>query len=150
MAEDYMKAKFGPNGTVEPGYTKTYPSTSTYEPGKTGEFDYVYTKGGKPPSDIIIVEAKGASSDLGSANTDEGKASQGSPEYLRETARKMAAKESDPAMKQMWLDIAEGNSDAPNVRYVVVKAPVDGAGNPQDGQVSEFDLSPRPDPSTNP
>jgi hypothetical protein len=149
MAEEYMDAHFGENGDIAPGYEKTYPTTSTYTPGKSGEFDYVYTKG-QPPSEIIIVEAKGASSDLGSANTDAGKASQGSPEYLRETARKMASKETDPTLKKMWLDIAAGKKSAPSVRYVVVKAPVDGDGKPQEGQVSEFDLTPRPDPSTNP
>jgi hypothetical protein len=153
MAKEYMKEHFGPNGDIAPGYKQTFPDPKLPEtPGKSGEFDYVYTQGGNPPTDIIIVEAKGASSDLGSANTADGKASQGSPEYLKEIAGKMAAKETDPKLKQMWLDIAEGNADAPNVRYLVVKAPVDDNGKPLPGQISEFDIkTPRPKkPTTNP
>lgn len=135
MTEDYMAEKHS-------DYTRTYPEErDEYERGKPGEFDYVYTKG-EPPS-VIIVEAKGAGGDLTSAR---GK-SQGTPDYVRDTARLMVAK--DPEHAEMWQAIAEGDTDDPHypadLRYIHVQAPVDGSGKATAGKVREFDLSESPE-----
>jgi hypothetical protein len=147
MAESYMRDKHA-------DYEPTYPPEGTdYAPGKPEEFDYVYTKG-VPPTSIIIVEAKGGKSTLGTGAG--GTASQGSPEYMQHIAEQMLEKEPDknsPEAK-LWDAIAKaakGDPDAPEVRYITVQAPVKDNGDPRPGQVREFDLSPPPtDPSTNP
>jgi hypothetical protein len=135
MAEQYMAANYS-------GYTQSYPAHPPghpYEPGKSGEFDFVYMRG-TPPSEIIIVEAKGAGGKLTSA----GGYQQGSPDYVRHIALMMASR--DPANAKMWKDIANGDANAPNVRYLHVTAPLkenipSKDHLPWEGEVSEFDLS---------
>jgi hypothetical protein len=143
MAEAYMAAQ-------HPDHTQKYPPPGTpYSPGKQAEFDYVYTQG-EPPTSIIIVEAKGAGSSLGTGAG--GTESQGTPGYMKHVAAQMYQKEADknsPAAK-MWKAIAEGGTDpdGPEVRYIKVQAPVTKNGDPRPGQIGEFDLStPPPDES---
>ncbi len=110
--------------------------------GRPGEFDFIYIERDADGriATIIVVEAKGASSGLGTREVNGLDREQGSPAYLSaiaETMRTRDGSDLDMALAQ----IAHRRPPGAEVRYILVEARVDSGGNPVAPRVSEFDLS---------
>ena len=110
-------------------------------PGRPGEFDFIYvTRNAEGHIDqIYVVEAKGASSTLGTADFDGMAREQGSRAYLEGIARSMRT-ENGSELDQVLQTIINRPPDGPDVRYIFVHAPVDDAGNALPPRVAEFDI----------
>ncbi|HUQ03195.1 MAG TPA: DUF4157 domain-containing protein [Kofleriaceae bacterium] len=112
-------------------------------PGRPGQFDFIYvTRDANNQIDgIFVVEAKGASSSLGTAEFDGVAREQGSRAYLEGIARSMRTDE-ETTLNGVLDTIINRPPDGPEVRYILVQAPVDGNGMPLPPRVSEFDIGP--------
>ncbi|WP_437729015.1 eCIS core domain-containing protein [Sorangium sp. So ce861] len=114
---------------------------------RSGDFDAVYVvqrgEGQRPL--VLIIEAKGGSSSLGTRQVDGFTVEQGTPRYMREIVRLMRADDTLPAATRSTMrDVQQGNVD---VRYVLIEAPIGSReGQPalRPGRISEFDISPLP------
>lgn len=112
-------------------------------PGRSGEFDFIYVIRDKHGTinEIFVVEAKGASSTLGTRDVAGIAREQGTPAYLSDIATTMNPR--DGSEFERVLSLIELRPDGgPKVRYILVQARVDGVGNPLPAVVSEFNLAP--------
>ena len=121
------------------GATRLYGNPTP--PGRSGEFDFIYVlrDGDGNISHIFVVEAKGASSTLGSAEFAGVRAEQGSATYLEGIARGMLENDGSE-LDQVLQRIINRSGEGPDVSYLLVQAPVNGAGVPLPPVVSEFAL----------
>jgi len=108
-------------------------------PGRSGEFDFIYVQrnadGGIDA--IYVVEAKGASSSLGSASFGGVRSQQGSGAYMEGIARGMRPRDGSE-LDRVLRRIIDRTGDGASVHYVLVQAPVDSAGNALTPIVSQF------------
>jgi hypothetical protein len=112
--------------------------------GRPGEFDFVYFVPGTIPmrDQIIVVEAKGGSSSLGTRRVNGAEAQQGTLPYMQEIARVMRDSTDDPRLSRALEAMEAGDPNSgPLVRYLLVEAPLDASGSPRPGRVREFDIS---------
>lgn len=133
-AIDYMRG-------AHPGAERIFGDTSAA--GRPGMFDFVYVVRNEAGqiTRIIVVEAKGASSGLGTREVAGTARQQGTPAYLTAIAEMMRpgdGSELDLALQDIMLR----SPDGPDVRYILVEAPIDSTGTPRPPRISEFDLSP--------
>jgi hypothetical protein len=135
MAMDFVES-------TQQGARPVYGDPST--PGRLGEFDFVYVvrNDAGEITRVLVVEAKGGSSTLGTRNVDGSNRQQGTAAYMRAIADRMLNSAVDPDLRQA-LDAISNHGPAsggPEVRYILVEAPVDAAGMPRPGRVSEFQI----------
>lgn len=95
-----------------------------------------------PPPDIIVVEAKGGQGENTSSCADgTNRYEQGTPEYLKKTAEKMAAS-NDPERRRAGRAILKAlDKTPPSVQYTKVTQPVgplDAHGTPPPAKVEEY------------
>lgn len=121
------------------GTTRLYGNPTP--PGRSGEFDFIYIlrDGDGKISQIYVVEAKGASSTLGSAEFSGVRSQQGSATYLEGIARGML-KNDGSELDQVLQRIINRSGDGASVSYLLVQSPVSNAGVPLPPIVSEFGL----------
>lgn len=135
MAVDYMRSAY-------PNARRVYGDPSGR--GRPGEFDFVYLIERPPPerSIVIVVEAKGGSSSLGTRRVGGTEVQQGTLPYMQDIARVMQPHADTPELARA-LDAMLDNDPAtgPIVRYLLVEAPLDASGSPRPGRVREFDIS---------
>jgi hypothetical protein len=112
-------------------------------PGRPGQFDFIYAtyNANNEIETIFVVEAKGASSTLGTADFDGVAREQGSRAYLEGIARSMRTDE-ETTLNTVLDTIINRPPDGPDVRYILVQAPVGADGMPLPPRVSEFDIGP--------
>ena len=141
MAEEWMAAN-------HPGAMQVYGGAGAGS--RSGDFDQVWLVPGAGPSGrdlIIVVEAKGGSSQLGTREVEGAREQQGTGNYLRAIAEIMAARQDlPPATRDVMNDILlrEVVDDGPRVQYLLVQAPIGSSGGEavaRPGRVSEFDIS---------
>jgi hypothetical protein len=136
MARDWVRARYPEAGVPVHG--------GVGAASRSGDFDAVYVvprgEGQRPL--ILIIEAKGGSSTLGTRQVGGQTVQQGTGAYMREIARLMAADPSvTPQTRSAMRDVTLGNAD---VRYVLIEAPIGTSeGHPvlRPGRVSEFNVS---------
>lgn len=135
MAVDYMRSAY-PTGQ------RLYGDPAGR--GRPGEFDFIYFVPGQPPARdmIIVVEAKGGSSSLGTRRADRVEVQQGTRRYMREVALLMQERTDNPQLYRALDALQQGDTaTGPLVRYLLVEAPLDASGTPRAGRVREFDIS---------
>jgi len=149
MALDYMRQSHSDARRVFPS------DADLAAPGRPGEFDFIYIVGQPPNHSVIVVEAKGGSSRLGTRSAGaQGDVQQGSAPYLDSVARAMQGSATGD-LRAALDGILDRRATGTEVHYVLVEAPLTDTvstpgtgtasatatgGNPREGRVREFRL----------
>ncbi|MFE5462453.1 hypothetical protein ACFQ9K_35020, partial [Nocardia sp. NPDC056564] len=70
---------------IHPGAVQVTPFKGAFDGNNSVDIAVFIPRDGDTPAKLVVIEAKGVGSDLGSAATPAGRAQQGTPEYLRRT-----------------------------------------------------------------
>ena len=90
---------------------------------------------------MLVVEAKGAGGGLGTKTVNGRNREQGTTAYMREIARLMENKTTDPDLLAALQAIRDaGSSSGPKVQYILIRAPVNSNGEPRNGVIKEFEI----------
>jgi len=102
---------------------------------KPGDFDMVYEVEDPPPGEIIVVEAKGGSSPLGSRKIGNMAYQQGTTEYTTEITTLMSKNNEGTTEKLAADEIQYAALSGRPIRYIHTQASI-----PKSGQASDLKL----------
>lgn len=135
-AESYVQSKFSDAEQV----TRLYGGAD--QPNRAGDFDQVWCVTLKTGEvHLVIIEAKGGSSPLGSRMTRAGRAQQGTPEYMNEIIEIMRGNRNNTAV----MDAVDSALRDRTLTYMEVRAPVrSGTGGDESVGIEASDFILRP------
>ncbi|MCG0022252.1 type IV secretion protein Rhs, partial [Vibrio parahaemolyticus] len=134
-ADDFVRSK-------RPNAKLLHPKDIGTSISKPGDFDMVYEVEEPPPGEIIIVEAKGGSSPLGSRKIGNEAYQQGTSKYAEEITKLMSENEDETTEKIAAKKIRDASSFGIPIRYIHTKASIPETGDASDIKVgiAEFKI----------
>ncbi|HHE0528252.1 TPA: RHS repeat-associated core domain-containing protein, partial [Vibrio parahaemolyticus] len=132
-ADDFVRSK-------RPNAKLLHPKDIGTSISKPGDFDMVYEVEEPPPGEIIIVEAKGGSSPLGSRKLGNMAYQQGTTEYATAITDLMAQKDKDTTEWKAARSINKALRKKIPVRYIHTTAAISDAGEVSSVNVKEFNV----------
>ncbi|OEA15466.1 hypothetical protein BBM55_15825 [Vibrio parahaemolyticus] len=132
-ADDFVRSK-------RPNAKLLHPKDIGTAISKPGDFDMVYEVEEPPPGEIIIVEAKGGSSPLGSRKLGNMAYQQGTTEYATAITDLMAQKDKDTTEWKAARSINKALRKKIPVRYIHTTAAISDAGEVSSVNVKEFNV----------
>ncbi|EPN4981087.1 RHS repeat-associated core domain-containing protein, partial [Vibrio alginolyticus] len=132
-ADDFVRSK-------RPNAKLLHPKDIGTSISKPGDFDMVYDVEESPPGEIIIVEAKGGSSPLGSRKLGNMAYQQGTTEYATEIVSLMDSKKYGTTEKAAANSINSAIQDGIPIRYVHTQAEISSSGKVSKFIAKEFDI----------
>ncbi|HHK8629351.1 TPA: type IV secretion protein Rhs, partial [Vibrio parahaemolyticus] len=135
-ADDFVRSK-------RPNAKLLHPKDIGTSISKPGDFDMVYKVEEPPPGEIIIVEAKGGSSPLGTRKIGNMAYQQGTTEYTAEITNLMSEKKEGTTEKIAARKIQHAASFGIPIRYIHTQAKIPESGNVTDVrvEVAEFKIN---------
>ncbi|KOE82487.1 hypothetical protein ACS91_10055 [Vibrio parahaemolyticus] len=135
-ADDFVRSK-------RPNAKLLHPKDIGTSISKPGDFDMVYEVEEPPPGEIIIVEAKGGSSPLGTRKIGNMAYQQGTTEYTAEITNLMSEKKEGTTEKIAARKIQHAASFGIPIRYIHTQANIPESGNVTDVrvEVAEFKIN---------
>ncbi|HCE1552084.1 TPA: hypothetical protein NGR31_004763, partial [Vibrio parahaemolyticus] len=124
-ADDFVRSK-------RPNAKLLHPKDIGTSISKPGDFDMVYEVEDPPPGEIIIVEAKGGSSPLGSRKIGNMAYQQGTTEYTAEITRLMSKNKEGTTEKIAARKIQHAASFGIPIRYIHTQTSIPESGNASD------------------
>ncbi|KAB2114398.1 hypothetical protein F6475_10610 [Vibrio alginolyticus] len=134
-ADDFVRSK-------RPNAKLLHPKDIGTSISKPGDFDMVYEVEEPPPGEIIIVEAKGGSSPLGSRKIGNMAYQQGTTEYTAEITNLMSEKKEGTTEKLAADEIQYAALSGRTIRYIHTQANIPESGKASDVklEVAEFKI----------
>ncbi|HCH5750030.1 TPA: type IV secretion protein Rhs, partial [Vibrio parahaemolyticus] len=132
-ADDFVRSK-------RPNAKLLHPKDIGTSISKPGDFDMVYLVEKPDPGEIIIVEAKGGSSPLGSRKIGNMAYQQGTTEYATAITDLMAQKDKDTTEWKAARSINKALRKKIPVRYIHTTAAISDAGEVSSVNVKEFNV----------
>ena len=131
VADDFVR-------NIRPNAKLIHPKDLATSGSKPGDFDMVYLS--DDPEEIIIVEAKGGSSPLGSRKIGNMAYQQGTTEYATEIVSLMDSKKYGTTEKAAANSINSAIQDGIPIRYVHTQAEISSSGKGSKFIAKEFDI----------
>lgn len=132
-ADDFVRSK-------RPNAKLLHPKDIGTSISKPGDFDMVYEVEEPPPGEIIIVEAKGGSSPLGSRKIGDEAYQQGTSKYASAITDLMAQKGKDTTEWKAARSINKALRKKIPVRYIHTQTAISDAGDVSSVNVKEFNV----------
>ncbi|ALG51793.1 Rhs family protein [Vibrio parahaemolyticus] len=132
-ADDFVRSK-------RPNAKLLHPKDIGTSISKPGDFDMVYEVEEPPPGEIIIVEAKGGNSPLGSRKIGDEAYQQGTSKYASAITDLMAQKGKDTTEWKAARSINKALRKKIPVRYIHTTAAISDAGEVSSVNVKEFNV----------
>ncbi|TOO62963.1 type IV secretion protein Rhs, partial [Vibrio parahaemolyticus] len=132
VADDFVR-------NIRPNAKLIHPKDLATSGSKPGDFDMVYLS--DDPEEIIIVEAKGGSSPLGSRKIGNEAYQQGTSKYAAEIVKLMSEQKAGTTERAAADEIISAVQDDIPVRYLHTQAKIDASGDVSKVSVKEFDIS---------
>ena len=133
VEDDFVRSK-------RPNAKLLHPKDIGTSISKPGDFDMVYEVEEPPPGEIIIVEAKGGSSPLGSRKLGNMAYQQGTTEYTAAIIGEMSKQEQGTTEKIAANHIKSAIKDDIPIRYIHTQAEISSDGKVSKIKAKEFDI----------
>ncbi|MBE4426147.1 type IV secretion protein Rhs [Vibrio parahaemolyticus] len=132
-ADDFVRSK-------RPNAKLLHPKDIGTSISKPGDFDMVYEVEEPPPGEIIIVEAKGGSSPLGSRKIGNEACQQGTAKYAAAIVGKMSRNGRNTTEWEAAKSIRNASRSGRPIRYIHTKTPISESGRVSKVKVKEFNV----------
>ncbi|MGR5195351.1 hypothetical protein ACPV4H_15765 [Vibrio rotiferianus] len=132
-ADDFVRSKYPTAKLLHPEDIETSGS-------KPGDFDMVYEVEEPPPGEIIVVEAKGGCSSLGSRKIGNEAYQQGTSKYAATIMSLMDCKKHGTTEKAAAKSIKSAIQDGIPIRYIHTQAEISSSGKVSNLEAKEFDF----------